>query len=99
MFSSEEDLLVCLGIQEPDVTVSIIQEFKQLDKESVKKPAIKQVPTFKKPSTVIVMLPIGLPGMGKTIFYENQLQQNIKKKYPESSLHIVSNDNIRKECV
>lgn len=36
-FDSEEDLLVCLGIQEPDVTATLIPESDVKPKQTVKK--------------------------------------------------------------
>lgn len=98
MFNTEEDLLVCLGIQEPDVTATLTLEdvapSARFQEEETKtqpvtkvtnptthvnehKPALKPIlhaPVQKlqkvRLGNVIVLIPIGLPGMGKTVLYE-----------------------------
>jgi hypothetical protein len=49
--------------------------------------------------SVVVMIPIGLPGMGKTYLASEHLQPTLLKQFPESRFEIVSNDEIRQSCV
>lgn len=115
MFNSEEELLVCLGIQEPDVTATMVP-MESIGATVLDSPArtvsenkhrsVLRKPSFNvkthlhhQPGTVIVLIPIGLPGMGKSVFVEGQLRSSLEKSYPNHSLHVISNDDLRKEIV
>jgi hypothetical protein len=46
--------------------------------------------------TVFVFVPIGLPAMGKTLFYESSFKPQMLKAYPEADIVDVSNDEFYK---
>lgn len=54
-----------------------------------------------KQSQIIVVFPIGIPGMGKTHFAENTLQDVFEQLNLDASsnLHIIQNDLVRKACL
>lgn len=89
LVDSEEDLLVCLGIQEPDVTVTIQPKSEpELPREVIQHTAVTKDPILKEssfkhshhsPVAVVVLIPVGLPGMGKTSLATTHLAPAIAK--------------------
>ena len=57
----------------------------------------KQTSSVEKQSQIVVVLPIGIPGMGKTHFAESNLQDVFEELNLDvtKNLHIIQNDQIR----
>ena len=66
-----------------------------LSKETTKKTAVE------KQSQIVVVFPIGIPGMGKTHFAESTLQDVFEELNLDvtKNLHIIQNDQIRQTLV
>ena len=49
----------------------------------------------------MVIFPIGIPGMGKTHFAENILEEAFRSMNlnPKRNLHVIQNDLVRKACL
>jgi len=43
---------------------------------------------------VVVFMPIGLPGMGKSVFYESAFKPQFSQAYPEALIKNISNDEV-----
>lgn len=102
IFETEEELLICLKIQEPDVTATLPNDdyVNQRQRHNSVQNIIDQVShnleearaqtviheqrlvqsrISSNQGKVVVLIPIGLPGMGKTHFFETQLKPSLAK--------------------
>lgn len=48
---------------------------------------------------IFIFIPIGIPGMGKTHFASNYLEQSLRTLDPKGHFTVLSFDQIRKNCL
>jgi hypothetical protein len=95
IFDEEQDLRVALGLEDPEVTASLT-ETTQAQKapapvQQPAKKALKQSSSAQKlRGSVFIFVPIGLPGMGKSVFWETTFHQQLQQAYPNAYIQRIS---------
>lgn len=55
---------------------------------------------LKQKSQIVVVFPIGIPGMGKSFFAQNTIQQVFSDLLiSEENLVVIQNDKLRQQCM